>query len=315
MDDPYKILGVKRSANARDIKAAYRRLAKKYHPDLKSGNADRFKNITGAYDILSDSSKKEKYDRGELDPTTGRERAGPGFWTNWSNSSKAGQGHPFTFDDFGGSGDDIFSSFFRQARQGTNAAGWSSTRAGRTATQKQVKNTNYKLRVPFIEATLGIKKRVTLSDGKVVNMTIPSGTETGTKLRLKGQGRLIEDKGETGDAVIEITVEDHEYFSRNGQDIFIDLPISLWEAVKGASILVPTIYGNVTLKIPENSNTGSVLRLKGKGVPKSRNHQLGDQYISLQIMLPEQVDEELNKFIETWVTTNRYNPREKMKIT
>ena len=118
--------------------------------------------------------------------------------------------------------------------------------------------------MPFTEATLGIKKHVTLSDGKVVNMSIPPGTETGTKLRLKGQGRVADKSSKKGDAVIEITVQDHEHFVRKNQDIHIDIPISLPEAISGATIIVPTIYGNVTLKVPMNSNSGSILRLKGK---------------------------------------------------
>ena len=169
--------------------------------------------------------------------------------------------------------------------------------------------------MPFTEATLGIKKHVTLSDGKVVNMSIPPGTETGTKLRLKGQGKVADNSSKKGDAVIEITVQDHEHFVRKNQDIHIDIPISLPEAISGATIIVPTIYGNVTLKVPMNSNSGSILRLKGKGVPKSKERNLGDQYIRLQVTLPDKIDNELKEFIENWGKKNEYNPRQKVKIT
>jgi len=146
-------------------------------------------------------------------------------------------------------------------------------------------------------------------------MSIPPGTETGMKLRLKGQGRVAEKSSKKGDAVIEITVQDHEHFVRKDQDIHIDIPISLPEAISGATIIVPTIYGNVTLKVPINSNSGSILRLKGKGVPKSKEKNLGDQYIRLQVALPDKIDNELKDFIENWGKQNEYNPRQKVKIT
>ena len=314
MNDPYKTLGLGREASAGEIKSAYRKLAKQYHPDLNAGNADRFKNITGAYDILSDPEKKKKFDRGQLDPATGAERSGSAFWSQWGNSNKASKS--FNFDDFDGAGNDIFSSFFKNARGDIHGQpGKRSYRKGPSKENKKSKNTNYKLTVPFTEATLGIKKHVTLSDGKVVNMLIPPGTETGAKLRLKGQGRVAADSSEKGDAVIEITVEDHENFVRKKQDIHIDIPISLSEAIAGATIVVPTIYGNVTLKVPANSNTGATLRLKGKGVPKTKEKGLGDQYICLQVVLPEKIDQELKDFVETWNKKNEYDPRKNMKIT
>ena len=314
MTDPYKTLGLGREASAAEIKSAYRKLAKKHHPDLNPGNAERFKNITGAYDILSNPEKKKKFDRGQLDPATGAERPGAGFWGQWGGAQKTGKS--FSFDEFDGTNNDIFSSFFRNARG--NIHGRPETGSYRKNSAKEnnkPKNTNYKLTVPFTEATLGIKKHVTLSDGKVVNMSIPPGTETGTKLRLKGQGRVADKSSKKGDAVIEITVQDHEHFVRNNQDIHIDIPISLPEAISGATIIVPTIYGNVTLKVPMNSNSGSILRLKGKGVPKSKERNLGDQYIRLQVTLPDKIDNELKEFIENWGKKNEYNPRQKVKIT
>jgi DnaJ-class molecular chaperone len=312
MSDPYKILGVSKTASEAEIKSAYRKLAKKHHPDLNSGNAEKFKEINGAYDILSDETKRAKYDRGQIDPS-GNEKPGAGFWRTWAGRSRtrpasAGSGG-FSFDDLDDE-DELFADLFR--------TGGRSTRS-RTENSKSepepVCNTNYKLKVPFEEATAGVRKRVTLSDGKIVDMTIPAGSESGAKLRLKGQGRVGADGKTQGDAVIEISVEPHAYFKRDGQDIRIDLPVTLYEAVLGESIVVPTIHGNVTLKVPRNSNTGSTLRLKGKGVPAVKGAAAGDQYVTLRVVLPDGEDPELSKFVEEWAKGKGYNPRHKMKFT
>jgi DnaJ-class molecular chaperone len=312
MSDPYKTLGVARTASTSDIKSAYRRLAKQYHPDLNAGNAERFKDISGAYDILSDSTKRGKFDRGEIDPF-GKERPGAGFWRTWGGRGRAhgagGQRRTFNFNEFIDEDDDIFADIFRPGGGRAQAGGGTDTRGRDT-----VKNTNYKLNVPFGEATAGVRKRVTLSDGKTVDMAIPAGSETGTKLRLKGQGRLGPDGVTQGDALIEITVEPHEYFTRDDRDIRVEIPITLYEAVLGESIVVPTIHGNVTLKVPANSNSGTTLRLKGKGVPASKGASAGDQYVTLRVVLPDGADEELTKFVGEWAKTRGYNPRHRMKF-
>lgn len=315
MSDPYKTLGVAQSASADEIKSAYRRLAKKYHPDLNAGNAERFKEISGAYDILSDNTKRAKYDRGEIDPS-GKEKPGAGFWRTWGGRGRGhnagGQRRTFNFNEFVDDDDDIFADLFRSGGRARSQAGGTTERPQR----ETARNTNYKLKVPFGEATAGVRKRVTLSDGKTVDMAIPPGSETGTKLRLKGQGRIGPDGVTQGDAVIEITVESHEYFNRDGQDIRVEIPVTLYEAVLGESIVVPTIHGNVTLKVPANSNSGSTLRLKGKGVPASKAAgAAGDQYVTLRVVLPDSEDAELKKFVEEWSKTHGYNPRHKMKFT
>jgi DnaJ-class molecular chaperone len=311
MSDPYKILGVSKSASGAEIKSAYRKLAKKHHPDLNSGNADKFKEINGAYDILSDETKRAKYDRGQMDPA-GNERPGAGFWRTWAGRSRArdtgSRSGGFNFDDL--DEDDLFADLFR-----TGARTSRGRNEQRQPEPEPVRNTNYKLKVPFEEATAGVRKRVTLSDGKIVDMTIPPGSESGAKLRLKGQGRLGPDGKTQGDAVIEISVEPHAYFKRDGQNIRIDLPVTLYEAVLGESIVVPTIHGNVTLKVPKNSNTGSTLRLKGKGVPAVKGDAAGDQYVTLRVVLPEGEDPELARFVEEWAKGKGYNPRHKMKFT
>jgi DnaJ-class molecular chaperone len=310
MSDPYKILGVSKSASGADIKSAYRVLAKKHHPDLNAGNAEKFKEVSGAYDILSDETKRTKFDRGDLD-TSGNEKPGTGFWRGWPGRPRGrpagGPSGNFSFDQFGDE-DDIFADILR-------SGGRSRSGGGTRSTPQPVRNTNYKLTVPFEEATAGVRKRVTLSDGKVVDMAIPAGSESGSKLRLKGQGRPGPDGKTQGDAVIEISVEPHTLFTRDDQDILVEIPVTLYEAVLGDSIVVPTIHGNVTLKIPPNSNTGSILRLKGKGVSGKKGVPAGDQYVTLHVLLPDSGDPELTELITEWAKGHSYNPRHKLKVS
>jgi DnaJ-class molecular chaperone len=311
MSDPYKILGVSNAASGAEIKSAYRKLAKKHHPDLNAGNAEKFKEINGAYDILSDETKRAKFDRGDID-TSGNEKPGAGFWRSWGGRSRGRGGGArradFNLDDLGDE-DDIFADLFRSGGRAHPGAG------GRRPSPEPAPNTNYKLKVPFEEATAGVRKRVTLSDGKIVDMAIPAGSETGAKLRLKGQGRVGPDGKTQGDAVIEISVEPHAYFERDGQDIRVEIPVTLYEAVLGDSIVVPTIHGNVTVKVPRNSNSGTTLRLKGKGVPATKNVAAGEQYVTLRVVLPEGEDAELAEFVGEWAKGRGYNPRHKMKFT
>ena len=315
MDDPYKTLGIKKNASSAEIKSAYRKLAKEHHPDLNSGNAEHFKSISGAYDVLSDKTMRARFDRGELDSGVAGQRPGPGFWRNWSEEGRANKqnstGHSFNFDQFGSSGADIFSEIFKNNSHFNNGP----THQNNTQTASQnSKDTKYKLTVPFIEAATGIKKKVTLSDGKTVNMTIPSGTETGTKLRLKGQGKRGKETVAAGDAIIELTVGEHNYFTRKDNDIYLEFPVSIQEAILGAAIVAPTIHGNVTLKVPAGSNSGTKLRLKEKGINKNNQTAIGDQYVSLRVMLPEKIDRDLTEFVESWAKSNDYHPRKKLKI-
>ena len=319
MSDPYKILGVSKRATGAEIKSAFRKLAKKHHPDLDSGDPERFKEINSAYDILSDAAKRAKYDRGEIG-SSGNERPGAGFWKAWTGRGRtkgAGEttytkGSHFDFDDILDD-DDIFAEFFRSSGQEGSGSGGGS--AANSRARKQSSVTNYKLKVPFVEAMAGLRKRVTLSDGKTVNMLIPPGTEDGTKLRLKGQGRIAPGGKTPGDAVIEISIEPHEYFKREGGDILVEIPVTLYEAVLGASIIVPTTQGNVTLRVPKNSNNGTRLRLKGKGVPGAKGRVTGDQYVTLHIVLPDGEDADLTEFAKGWAEKRGYNPRHKMKFT
>ncbi len=314
MSDPYKVLGVSRSADQDEIKAAYRKLAKKYHPDLNQGDesvAKKFQEVSTAYDLLGDPTKRRRYDRGELDPDA-RERGGrSSFWRKgWKARSGRTDtaGNPFDFsDDFDTDSIDEILKQWRASRPGAGSTGESG--GTRTTARRPSQDLRYRLKVPFTEAVVGIKKRVTLSDGKVVNLTIPPATESGTRLRLKGQGKPAKDGLPAGDAYLELQVEPHPHFERDGKDILLDLPITLSEALLGASVMVPTVHGSVSLKIPKNSNNGKRMRLRGKGVPGKSKNDDGDQYVTLQVVLPAEPDSDLTDFIEKWAPTHAYNPR------
>ncbi|MEQ8395176.1 DnaJ C-terminal domain-containing protein [Thalassobaculum sp.] len=330
MNDPYKTLGVSRTADQAEIKSAYRKLAKKYHPDLNPGDTDverRFKDVSAAYDVLGDSAKRAKYDRGEID-TGGRERpgAGAGFWRNWSRRGAGSAGADtsggtrtrFDFgEDFESESDPIDEILKAWRSSKTNQGSGDPAGAGpgtRSATRRSPQDQRYRLKVPFVEAVGGIKKRVTLSDGKIINLTIPAGTEDGAILRLKGQGKPASSGKPAGDAYLELQVEAHAFYRRDGQDIHIDLPVTLKEAVLGASVTVPTIHGNVSLKVPKGANTGQQLRLRGKGVPDAGSTPAGDQYVTLSVMLPSEPDPALEAFVESWKPAGSGNPRHKMGV-
>lgn len=302
MKDPYQTLGVARSAGADEIKKAYRKLAKKLHPDLNPGNKkveQEFKEVTAAYDLLSDADKRAKFDRGEID-ASGAERPGRGFYRSYAEGGQGAKyrGGESVFDD------DIFSDLFGGGFGARTGAG------GRGGARMNIRgaDVSYSATADFIEAALGAKKRLTLTDGKTLDVTIPPGTEDGQTLRLKGQGLPGMGAGAAGDAFIEVRVEPHPLFTRQGNDIHLELPVSLPEAVLGGSINVPTIDGTVSLKVPAGSNTGSVLRLRGKGVPRGKGER-GDQYVKLKVALPDKPDGELTEFVERWAKKNAYDAR------
>ena len=316
MKDPYEVLGLRRDASADDIKSAYRRLAKKLHPDLNPDKRveQQFKEVTAAYDLLSDPEKRARYDRGEID-ASGAERAPFGFrsggggggrgWGGRSGGGGGGAGPDFN-DIFG---DDILSEFFRGGggRRGGGAGG---TARGRGTDQ------NFVLRVSFLEAANVGKRRVALGD-RTLDVTIPAGIEDGQTLRLKGQGASAGSfGGPSGDALIEIRIEPHPLFERKGRDIHVEVPVTLYEAVLGGSITVPTVHGPVTVKVPKGSNSGTVLRLRGKGIAAGRGGaEPGDQYVKLRVTLPETPDPALTEFIERWAKTHAYDPRVKLGTT
>ncbi len=301
MKDPYQVLGVDRKANAEEIKSAYRKLAKKLHPDLNPEDKaieQRFKEVSQAYALLSDPATRARYDRGEID-ASGQERAAGGFQRTYRSARGRQKGAPF---DFGEeiSVDDIFSEFFGGGRM----------RGGRRRASERGADSHFSVKVSFEEAAKGAKKRVRLGGEKTLEVKIPAGTEDGQTLRLKGQGQVGKAGGAAGDALIEVAVAPHAFFQRDGLDIRLDLPVSLQEAVLGAEVTAPTLSGKVTVKIPEGSNTGSVLRLKGKGI--QAGGKTGDQYLSLKIVLPERQDAQLKDFVKRWAGFNAFDPRKKL---
>ena len=298
MKDPYVTLGVSKNATAEEIKKAYRKLARELHPDVNQNNpsaAERFKDVTAAYDILSDKTKRARYDNGEIDGE-GNER--PGFNFNqggsgggayWRGSSKGG----FDFSDiFGGAsfgtegGFSDFASFFR----GGNSRERSFKQKG--------SDINYSMEVSFIDAALGAEKEVKLANGKRIKVKIPSGTDNETILRLKEQGNPGIGGGRPGDAMVRILVNKHPLFTREGLDIIAEIPISIKEAVKGGKITVPTLDGKVSVTVPEGSNHGSILRLRGKGI--SKGGKRGDLLLKLYIVISDTSDTELNDFLSRW---------------
>jgi DnaJ-class molecular chaperone len=300
--DPYEVLGVTKDASQADIQKAYRRLAKKLHPDLNPGNVkaeEKFKDVTAAYDVLNDPEKRARFDRGEIDGS-GSERPQRRYYRDYAgaNGSRAyAYSSDVGFDDFGdfSDTDDFLSSIFR--------------RAGGASQPRRGSDVRYRLEIDFLDAINGATKTVKLGDN-TIDVRIPPGTRDGQVLRLRGKGKASSRGGEPGDALIEISVRPHPFFKRKDNDIYMDLPITLKEAVLGGKVRVPTPAGAVTVTIPKGANTGRVLRIRGKGVPISGTKR-SDVYATLKIVLPDQPDPELEKFVSNWHTT--YNPRRGME--
>jgi DnaJ-class molecular chaperone len=301
--DPYTTLGVKKDATQDDIQKAYRRLAKKLHPDLNPGNKiaeEKFKEVSAAYDLLSDPEKRARFDRGEID-ASGTERPRQQYYRDFADqdgwSAYTTNSGFADFSDFSGSEDILSEIFGRQGRAGHRRRG---------------QDVRYHLDLSFLDAVNGGKQSIVLPDGTTLDVNIPPGTRDGQILRLRGKGRPAPGDGPPGDALIEISVLPHPYFTRKGDDIYLDLPISLKEAVLGAKIKVPTPGGAVTVAVPKWSNTGRVLRLKGRGVPRADGSK-GDEYIKLMLMLPEKPDPKLEAFVAEWQPVE-YSPRQSMGV-
>ena len=303
MKDPYQILGVARDADQETIKKAFRKLAKKLHPDLNPGNKkveQDFKEVNGAYDLLSDPQKRARFDRGEID-ASGAERPERSFYRAYAEGGGDSKYREAEFGEF--SAEDILSELFGGGRRG-----------GGRPQRSRGEDVSYTLAVGFLEAANGAKRRVTLADGKTLDVTIPAGTEHGQTLRLKGRGMPGLGGGPAGDAYVEIQVEPHAFLTRKDSNIHLDLPVTISEAVLGATVTVPTVDGKVSVKIPPGSNTGSTLRLKGRGLLDRRTGQRGDQYVTLKVVLPERPDAELKQFLERWGQEHAYDPRGKIGI-
>jgi DnaJ-class molecular chaperone len=285
MADPYETLGVRRGDSEDTIRKAYRKLAKRFHPDLNPGKpeaAERFKTINAANDLLSDPDKRGRFDRGEID-AEGHETAPAPRAGSWQQYAGA---EPYAGGGAGGFGADDLDTLFGQAFGG----------AGRG------RDMHYSVSVTFLEAANGTVRRVLLPDGRELDVTIPAGLRDGHVLRLKGQGRRG-GNGKTGDALVEVSVAPHRFFRREGDDVVMDLPISVQEAVLGASVEVPTVKGKVRLAIPPGSGTGTRLRLKGRGIAG------GNQYVVLTPVLPPGEDPALAALLRDWKPSKPFNPR------
>lgn len=297
MKDPYEILGVAPTASSAEIQKAYRKLAKKLHPDLNPGDKsaeEKFKEVAAAYDLLGDATKRTRFDKGEID-ATGAERPQHQFYRDFATSDDS---HPYTsnsgFADFM-DGEDAFAELFGRSR--------------RARANRRGEDLHYRLPIDFVESISGTNKRLTLPDGGTLDVKIPPGLADGQILRLKGKGAPGTGKGGPGDALIEVEVLPDRRFTREGDDIALELPISLSEAVLGGPIRVPTPTGDVTMSVPKGSNTGTTMRLKGKGAPR-RGGGHGDQFVKLKVVLPKPADSELEAFVSNWDKGKSFNPRE-----
>ena len=304
--NPYEILGIGKDASDADIKSAYRKLAKKYHPDLNPGNKEadvKFKELNAANDLLSDKDKRASYDCGEID-MEGQpqyQQRQQRTYRDYADGPQGGRYH-FNGGDFNLSDlESIFGNFGRGSAQGKGNPfeGFEPPPA----------DVHYKIEVDFLEAARGAKKRVTMPDSKTLDISIPEGIEEGQQLRLKGKGKPLPQSSQAGDAYVEVHIRPHRFFTRKGRDITAEIPIALHESILGGKIQVPTIHGPVEMNVPKGSGNGTTLRLKGKGIRE------GDQYVKLVLVMPRIINADLEQAIKTWSEKNAYNPRKDMEAT
>jgi len=305
-DDPYKILGVAKTASADDIRKAYRKLAKQHHPDLNPGNKaaeEKFKAVSAANELLSDPAKRARFDAGEIDES-GAEKAPPRGYRHYAESDA---GNRYAYSNAGGAGgfadadfEDLFSNIFNNRAQ-------SRTGPARGA------DAHYILQADFLDAINGATKRLTLPDGQTLDVKIPPGTEDGQTLRLRGRGEPGRNNGPAGDALIQITITPHPFFIRDGQTIRLELPITLPEAVLGGKITVPTPAGPVAMTVKPGTDTGTELRLKGRGMPAHGSQPAGDLYVKLRVQIGKP-DAALEAFLRDWKPEHPNTPRAAMGV-
>lgn len=300
--DPYQVLGVSKTADKKAIRSAYRKMAKKYHPDMKPGDKaaeEKFKEASAAFALLNNEEERARYDRGEIDadgnPRGPFTRAGAGG--RGPSGFQPGGGYqggfaPGGFEDISDILSELFGSQGARRAQGFAFKG---------------EDVHFKMDIDLVTAIKGDTRQVRMADGKSLKLTIPAGIESGQSLRLKGQGRPGTGGGPPGDAIVEINVKPHKFYQVDGNNIRIDLPITLTEAVQGAKVKVPTPHGAVNLSIPANTSSGKVFRLKGKGRTGPRSK--GDLLVRTMIMLPDRVDAKLKDFVDNWKPVDATDPR------
>ncbi len=316
----YSVLGVARDASQSDIKRSYRKLAKDLHPDRNLDNdkvSDRFKEVSACYAILGDAKQRARYDRGEIDdsgtkraPFAGAGARQAGGYANYEDifaRAAEQQRQGGASFDFSGGPEDFFSDIFGFGRSKKKSA--KSAKAKKT--RGRTNDVSYNLTISFLDAALGMTKNLTLRNGKTLSVKIPAGVNDGQQIRLSGQGQKGFAGSRAGDALIRVHVAPHLYFERVENNIFLELPITIDEAILGAKISVPTVRGAVSVKIPKGTSSGKRLRLKGKGI--QHGAKSGDQYITLKITLPESHDPDLEAVIKEWRETHGYSVRKKFK--
>lgn len=308
MRDPYQVLGVPKSASEADIKKAFRTLAKKHHPDKHAGDATaqkKFQEISAAYDILGDKDKRAQFDAGAIGNDGNARGFDPRGGFRQGNPFGGGGGNRdfhFSFDDAAGGGGSSFEDIFASMMGG----------GGRRQTRPMPgQDFTAAVTVSLAEAVAGGTRRVGVANGEQIDVKIPAGVKDGQTVRLKGRGGAGRNGGPNGDVLLQVSVAPHPFISRDGNDLRMDLPVTLKEAVAGGKVPVPTLTGTLALSVPPGSNTGSTLRLKGKGVPGHGGDAAGDLYVRLVVTLPDQPDPALKAFVEGWDTG--YDPRAKLR--
>jgi DnaJ-class molecular chaperone len=303
MKDPYETLGITRSATDKEIKEAFKKLARKYHPDLHPGDKsaeEKFKDISAANDLLKDKEKRRRFDAGEID-ASGAERPQERFYRDFADgpayASHAAQ------DGFVSKAE--LEEFLAQAFAG-------GPQRSRGPFRVRGQDVSHVLPVGFLEVANGAVRTITLPEGKTLQVTIPEGAEDRQMLRLKGQGMPGFGDGPPGDAYVELHVQPHPFFRRKDDNTHVEVPVTLKEAALGARVEVPTITGPVTMTIPKGSNTGTTLRLRDKGVRNRKTGQRGHQLVTLKVVLPVMDEPALTAFLETWQPKNPDSPRKEM---
>jgi curved DNA-binding protein len=301
--DYYEVLGVSRDATADEIRQAYRKLARTYHPDVnKERDAeDRFKQISEAYDVLRDPDKRERYDRFGSNWRAGQDVSGA---SGFEDAFRAGDGFGDARVDFG---DSDFSDFFENVFGRRRGAGGG--RAGFDGFSMRGNDREAVLELALEEAARGGKRWLSLGDGRSLEVDIPRGVRDGQRIRLAGEGGAGAGGGPPGDLFLRVRLKPHPRFRVEGRDLYVDLAVSPWEAALGAQVPVPTLEGNAQVKVPSGSSSGRRLRLRGQGLPGSGGAQAGDLYVVLTIRVPKKLTKKERELFERLASVSKFDPR------